>query len=264
MKYAAALLVSSVLLLSPLHAQSLTIPLTFTNDSASQVLTIGFSAGASDAYDLGVDQLAPPPPPAQSFDVRAVLSNVEFFQDLRDTTSAETLFHIALTQASGSTNFTMEWDASSLEGQGIFEITDDMDGSLFGPVDMTTVGNLDILSSSTLLEQGLRIRVVPNGTVNNVSIDEENTQAYSFSLEPNFPNPFRRQTDIAFNVSRSEHVKLVIHDLLGKEKQVLVDAFMAPGTYSYIWDAQSEANGMYLYSLTVGSQIVTRSMILVK
>ena len=264
MKYAFLLLGTLVLFSCPVHAQSLTIPLTFTNDAATAVVTVGFEPDASDGFDMGLDQLAPPSPPAQLFDVRSIFDNTEYIQDFRDTTSAETLFHIALTQASGSSNFTVEWDSAALATEiGTFEITDDMDGSLFGPIDMKTVGTLDVLASQALLDNGLRIRIELNEG-STVSIDDEHELADRFTLEQNFPNPFAQQTDIGFTVSQTDHVKLVIYDLLGKEKSVLVDGIMAPGAYSYTWDALSEASGMYYYSLSVGSQTSTRSMILAR
>jgi|GEM_PF-4887347 len=265
MKYAFLLIGTLVLFSCPVNAQSLTIPLTFTNDAASAVVTVGFEPDASDGFDMGLDQLAPPSPPAQIFDVRSIFDNTEYLQDFRDTTSAETLFHIALTQASGSSVFTLEWDSEALAAEmGTFEITDDMDGSLFGPLDMKTVGTLDLLASPALLDNGLRIRIEMNDGGSTVSIDEEHELAERFTLEQNFPNPFAQQTDIGFTVSQTDHVKLVVYDLLGKEKLVLVDGIMAPGAYSYTWDAQSEASGMYYYSLSVGSQTSTRSMILAR
>lgn len=264
MKYAFLLLGTLVLFSCPVHAQSLTIPLTFTNDAATAVVTVGFNPDASDGFDMGLDQLAPPSPPVQLFDVRSIFDNTEYIQDFRDTTSAETLFHIALTHASGSSSFTLQWDSAALAAEmGTFEITDDMDGSLFGPLDMTAVGTLDLLASPALLDNGLRIRIVMNDG-SSVSIDEEHELADRFTLEQNFPNPFSQQTDIGFTVSQADHVKLVVYDLLGKEKLVLVDGIMAPGAYSYTWDARSEASGMYYYSLSVGSQVSTRSMILAR
>lgn len=264
MKYAVLLIGALALITCPVHAQSLTIPLTFTNDAATMVVTVGFHPDASDAFDIGLDALAPPPPPAQLFDVRSVIDNTEYIQDMRDTTSAETVFHISLAHSEGSPTFTMQWDAASLAGLGTFEITDDMDGSLFGPLDMTSVNTLDLLSSSTLIENGLRIRVVLGEDNNSVSIDEEREVADQFTLQQNFPNPFNQQTDIAFRISQADHVTLVVYDLLGKEKEVLIDEFKAPGSYTLTWNAQAEASGVYYYSLSVGSQVTTRSMILTR
>ena len=263
MKYA-VLLSALALFTCPIQAQTLTIPLTFTNDAATMVVTVGFHPDATDAFDIGLDALAPPPPPAQLFDVRAVLDNTEYIQDMRDTTSAETFFHIALEHSEGSPSFLVQWDATALAGLGTFEITDDMDGTLFGPLDMTTVGELDILSASALLENGMRIRVVLGEDNNTVSIDEELELADRFTLQQNFPNPFNNQTDIAFSISLADQVTLVVYDLLGKKKDVLVDEFMAPGSYTMTWNAQAEASGMYYYTLTVGSQVATRAMILTK
>ena len=264
MRFALHLLSVMMLITCPVFAQPLTIPLTFTNDTSAIEVTIGFHPDATDAFDLGLDALAPPPPPSQLFDVRSVLDNIEFIQDMRDTTVTETIFHVALTHTPGSPSFSMAWDATALAGLGTFEITDDMDGSLFGPLDMTTTNTLDILSSSALLDNGLRIRIVLGENNNSVSIDEEKEWVHQFTLEQNFPNPFNQQTDIAFKIPQTDHVRLVVFDLLGKEKAVLVDEFLAPGSYAVSWDAQTEASGLYYYSLSVGPQVETRAMILAR
>ena len=266
MKYVAILVTGLALFASPLHAQSLTIPLTFTNGSVSQVITVGFEPGATDAYDIGVDNLAPPAPPAQTFDVRAILDNIEYYQDLRDTTETETLFHISLTPASGSTSFLLEWDSAALASlDGTFEITDDMNGMLFGPIDMQAANSVDLLSAQALLDNGIRIRIdLGEDMPNNVSIDEEQAVAQRFTLNQNYPNPFRQHTDITFSLTEAEHVTLVVYDLLGKEKATLVDTFMAPGTHTLTWNAASEASGMYYYTLSAGSQVSSRSMVLTR
>ena len=111
-----------------------------------------------------------------------------------------------------------------------------------------------------------------------------------FALEQNYPNPFNPTTRIRYTVGRvvvpsgaflggvegpaSSNVRLVIYDLLGREVAVLVDEKKAPGSYEVTFSAKGGsasggdggrlASGMYIYRLTVGSFLQTRTMLYLK
>jgi hypothetical protein len=99
-----------------------------------------------------------------------------------------------------------------------------------------------------------------------------------FTLEQNYPNPFNGSSVIAYEVSgvgrqvsgassqvpKASVVRLVAYDMLGREVAVLVDEWKAPGKYEVRFDAGQIASGTYLYRLTAGKVVLTRSMILVR
>jgi hypothetical protein len=85
----------------------------------------------------------------------------------------------------------------------------------------------------------------------------------------NYPNPFNAQTRIGYQVTQAGPVKIEVFNLLGRSVVKLVDADAAPGVYSVVWDGhdsrgQEVSSGTYFYRLTLGDQVVTRQMTLLK
>ncbi len=74
-----------------------------------------------------------------------------------------------------------------------------------------------------------------------------------FSLLPNYPNPFNASTRIRFALPRNGPVSLKVYDISGKEIESLVNRNLAPGTYEYVWNASSQASGIYFYVLESGN-----------
>ena len=87
-----------------------------------------------------------------------------------------------------------------------------------------------------------------------------------FELSQNYPNPFNPKTQIEYQVSGPglHHVRISVHDLLGREVAVLADRRNAAGRYAVTFDASHLSSGTYLYRLTAGESILTRRMTLVK
>ena len=85
-----------------------------------------------------------------------------------------------------------------------------------------------------------------------------------YSLSQNYPNPFNPVTSIKFSVPRSENVKLVVYDLLGKETAILVNEQKNPGIYKVSFDASGYASGVYFYSIQTPNFTQTKKMLLVK
>jgi hypothetical protein len=94
-------------------------------------------------------------------------------------------------------------------------------------------------------------------------------------LDQNYPNPFNPKTEIRFHIAPTASgdpenrreigfVTLCIYDLLGREVATLVNEKKAPGTYEVTWDAEGKASGVYLYRLSVGNNVQTRKLILIR
>lgn len=87
----------------------------------------------------------------------------------------------------------------------------------------------------------------------------------------NFPNPFNPRTTIRYSISELPRhgaaegvVRLVVRDLLGRDVAMLVNELKAPGTYNVLFDASSVSSGIYFYTLSAGSVLQTRTMLVVK
>lgn len=92
----------------------------------------------------------------------------------------------------------------------------------------------------------------------------EETQAFGFSLNQNYPNPFNPSTTIKFSVTANSLVSLIVYDILGNEKAVLVDELKEPGTYSVNFDASNFSSGIYFYTLRANEYTSSRKMLLLK
>jgi hypothetical protein len=101
----------------------------------------------------------------------------------------------------------------------------------------------------------------------------------SWQLEQNYPNPFNPTTSIGYSVGVvglpagqaggqssvvSNHVRLAVYDLLGREVAVLVNEKKEAGRYEVKWDASGFASGVYFCRLTAGTTVLISRMMLVK
>jgi PKD repeat protein len=90
-----------------------------------------------------------------------------------------------------------------------------------------------------------------------------------YSLSQNYPNPFNPSTSIRFNLPVSEHVELVVYNLVGQRVATLVDGVMAIGSHEVEWNGADDsgtrvASGVYLYRLNSASFTQTKKMTLMK
>jgi len=83
-------------------------------------------------------------------------------------------------------------------------------------------------------------------------------------LLQNYPNPFNPTTAISFTLPQSMRVTLKVYNALGQEIATLVDGIRQAGPSVIEWNAQGLASGVYLYRLTAGSTVRTRTMVLLR
>lgn len=101
----------------------------------------------------------------------------------------------------------------------------------------------------------------------------ELTVPREFQLSQNYPNPFNATTVIRYTIPWKAAVSLTIHDLIGQEVAVLVEAEQSGGNYALHFDAHNLSSGMYFYHLEVnyspsegapGQYSETRKMVYLK
>ncbi|MBW7899827.1 MAG: T9SS type A sorting domain-containing protein [Candidatus Brocadia sapporoensis] len=84
----------------------------------------------------------------------------------------------------------------------------------------------------------------------------------AFNLYQNYPNPFNPITKIRFDIHEAGIVKLMVHNILGKEVGILVNERLSPGSYEYTFEAGSDlSSGVYFYTLQTGKASVTKRMV---
>jgi hypothetical protein len=86
----------------------------------------------------------------------------------------------------------------------------------------------------------------------------------TFLLEQNFPNPFNPSTTIRYALPSSAHVRLTVHDILGREIATLVNEEQSAGWNELQWNAAGFVSGMYLVRMTAGEFVQTKKILLLK
>jgi len=86
-------------------------------------------------------------------------------------------------------------------------------------------------------------------------------QAYLFQ---NYPNPFNMETRIFYNIPVNSDVRLDIYNMLGELVESQHHGSLSRGLHSVVWDASAVASGTYFYRISIGNQVLTRSMLLLK
>jgi len=85
-----------------------------------------------------------------------------------------------------------------------------------------------------------------------------------FNLGQNYPNPFNPSTTIKFSVAANSLVSMIVYDILGNEKAVLVNELKEPGIYTVNFNASNFPSGIYFYTLRANEYTSSRKMLLLK
>jgi hypothetical protein len=86
----------------------------------------------------------------------------------------------------------------------------------------------------------------------------------AFALGQNFPNPFNSSTMISYFLPAPSEVRLSIHDLLGREVQILAMGAKPAGTHDIAWTAPDLPSGEYIYRLQAGNRMETKRLLLLR
>ncbi len=90
-----------------------------------------------------------------------------------------------------------------------------------------------------------------------------------FTLYGNFPNPFRGQTRIEFQLPKAGRVNLAVYSVTGQLVKTLASENRAAGRHSVRWNGKDNAgrdisSGVYFYRLSGAGQSATGKLVLVK
>ena len=106
--------------------------------------------------------------------------------------------------------------------------------------------------------------VISDGTINKLMVSSQLIPE-KYALEQNYPNPFNPSTVIEFSLPEDVgNVKLSIYNALGEKVAELVNTALVAGKYSYQWNAQNVATGMYIYELRTDKFVSVKKMLLLK
>ncbi|MEP7234889.1 MAG: T9SS type A sorting domain-containing protein [Ignavibacteriota bacterium] len=97
---------------------------------------------------------------------------------------------------------------------------------------------------------------------NNGSVRSHGVQDIS-SLQNN-PNPFSGKTTIHFKIGSSGSVRILIHDVLGRELQREDLGILAAGEYDHVISGSEFSEGSYYYTIEAGSERITKQMVVIR
>ncbi len=124
----------------------------------------------------------------------------------------------------------------------------------------TIIGH--IIISSNAPSSPDTISLTGNGVLTDIEETTETPKEYA--LKQNFPNPFNPSTTIQYALPMATHVKLTVHDLLGRMVSTLVNDEQSAGWKEVRWDAGSLASGVYFYRLQAGTFTQVIKLLLTK
>ncbi|MDT8323172.1 MAG: choice-of-anchor D domain-containing protein [Bacteroidota bacterium] len=83
-------------------------------------------------------------------------------------------------------------------------------------------------------------------------------------LGPNRPNPFNPVTTIEWSLPADQHVRISVHDAMGREVAVLVDGPRSSGTHSSVLNAASLPSGSYFVRMRSAAGTLHRRILLLR
>lgn len=93
-----------------------------------------------------------------------------------------------------------------------------------------------------------------------VGVNEITSADQSFSVSQNYPNPFNGSTRIDVNLKKSSEVSIEVYNVVGKLVKTINAGTLTSGVNSITIDAADLASGLYTYSVIVGSEKLTQTM----
>lgn len=85
-----------------------------------------------------------------------------------------------------------------------------------------------------------------------------------FSVSNAFPNPFRSETTLQYEVPAAVNVRIVLYNILGQSVSTLFSGYRAAGSHSVSVDAGDLVSGVYFVRIHAGSFLESRKLMLIR
>jgi hypothetical protein len=97
------------------------------------------------------------------------------------------------------------------------------------------------------------------------AIGDEPAAPQRFALHPNYPNPFRQKTTLAFDLPIAARTTVSVYNVLGQRvARLMNDRDLTPGSYTVSLSAGNLASGVYFVRLKAGRHQATRRIVVVR
>ncbi|MBL7033053.1 MAG: T9SS type A sorting domain-containing protein [Candidatus Delongbacteria bacterium] len=95
-------------------------------------------------------------------------------------------------------------------------------------------------------------------------VEEQVAEPLQFSLSQNYPNPFNPTTTIEYTLPYPQEIRLEVYNLLGQQVALLAEGMQTSGRHRVTFAGNAHPSGIYLYTLKIPHQIISRKMVLVR
>ncbi len=95
-------------------------------------------------------------------------------------------------------------------------------------------------------------------------VDDPISVPVDFSISPAYPNPFNPESSVKIELSRSSRVRVTLHDVLGRQVELIADRQIPAGIHTVRVDGQNLASGSYWLNVSVDNMSNAQRIILLK
>jgi photosystem II stability/assembly factor-like uncharacterized protein len=101
-------------------------------------------------------------------------------------------------------------------------------------------------------------------TLTSIPTQTENF-AEDYELNQNYPNPFNNQTKIEFTIPKFSEVRIVLYDIIGRQRDIITHGIYQSGKYETIYAPKNISSGVYFYKMEVNGKVLkTKKLIMQK
>jgi len=83
-------------------------------------------------------------------------------------------------------------------------------------------------------------------------------------LIQNYPNPFNPNTTIEYELAKTSPIRISISNQLGQRVAILVNGINSAGSHRITWNSSRVPSGIYYCTLEIGSERITRKLVVLK
>lgn len=144
-------------------------------------------------------------------------------------------------------------------------------------VDVWAIGHLEVLPSGTVWGIGTTYDTGTPETLTAHFVDCDGAVDVAtpvspalhgrFAVSQNQPNPMRARTEIRYELTRPDHVRIDVYSILGRHVRRLASGRLDAGVHTAIWDGRDGSgtevpDGIYVYRAVVGDVPLSRKLVL--
>lgn len=100
--------------------------------------------------------------------------------------------------------------------------------------------------------------------MNYTDVKKELNGQLGYTLNQNYPNPFKSSTSISYSIPVNSKVIIKVYDFAGREVETIEEGNRQAGTYSVLFDANQLPNGEYFYKFTANNFSETKKFVILK